>query len=220
MVSAYSGMLRRKYGSKLDEKANQYLSYLTEGSARMERLLRDLRAFTHVSTHAGPAPEIDAECRSPRDSGKPESSYRREPGTSDISALCPPSACTSFSLNSSFKTSLETRFITGATLLHVSTSRRNRTEMSGGFQFRITGSGLPLNTRRRSLECSNAFTQPQIIPVRVWALQSANVLSSGLEDASGWNLNSEEVRRFSLPFQQQRRDSADVQRAASTDSVG
>jgi PAS domain S-box-containing protein len=60
MVSAYSGMLRRKYGGTLDEKANQYLSYLTEGSARMERLLRDLRAFTHASTHAEPAPEIDA----------------------------------------------------------------------------------------------------------------------------------------------------------------
>ena len=84
MVSAYSGMLRRKYGSKLDEKANQYLSYLTEGSARMERLLRDLRAFTHVSTHAGPAPEIDANAVLRDDSGKPEGSYRREPGRSDI----------------------------------------------------------------------------------------------------------------------------------------
>jgi PAS domain S-box-containing protein len=60
MISAYSEMLRRKYGNRLDEKANQYLSYMTEGSARMERLLRDLRGFTHVSTHAGVAPEIDA----------------------------------------------------------------------------------------------------------------------------------------------------------------
>jgi light-regulated signal transduction histidine kinase (bacteriophytochrome) len=60
MISAYSAMLRRKYGNKLDEKADQYLSYLTEGSARMERLLRDLRAFTHVSTHSEPAPETDA----------------------------------------------------------------------------------------------------------------------------------------------------------------
>jgi PAS domain S-box-containing protein len=60
MVSAYSAMLRRKYGSKLDEKAHRYLSYLTEGSARMERLLRDLRAFTHASTHSEPAPQIDA----------------------------------------------------------------------------------------------------------------------------------------------------------------
>ena len=54
------------------------------------------------------------------------------------------------------------------------------------------------------MECSNAFTQLQIIPVRVWDLQSASALSSGLEDASGWNLNSEEVRRFSLHFQQQK----------------
>jgi PAS domain S-box-containing protein len=60
MVSAYSGLLRRKYGSKLDEKADQYLGYLMEGSARMERLLRDLRAFTQATTHAGTAPEIDA----------------------------------------------------------------------------------------------------------------------------------------------------------------
>ena len=60
MVSAYSGMLRRKYGTELDDKANRYLSYLIEGSARMERLLHDLRAFTHVSTHAESPPEIDA----------------------------------------------------------------------------------------------------------------------------------------------------------------
>jgi light-regulated signal transduction histidine kinase (bacteriophytochrome) len=53
-------MLRRKYANKLDEKANEYLSYLTEGSARMERWLRDLRALTRVSTHAGRAPEVDA----------------------------------------------------------------------------------------------------------------------------------------------------------------
>ncbi len=61
MVSAYSAMLRRKFADKLDEKANEYLGYLTEGSARMERLLRDLRAFTHVSANeGGPATEVDA----------------------------------------------------------------------------------------------------------------------------------------------------------------
>ena len=61
MVSAYSGMLRRKYAGELDDKAQLYLGYLTEGSARMERLLSALRAFTHASTHAGPPPETDAE---------------------------------------------------------------------------------------------------------------------------------------------------------------
>jgi hypothetical protein len=75
--------------------------------------------------------------------------------------------------------------------------------MFGDFQFRITGLGLPLNTGRKSLECSNAFTQLRIIPVRVWDLQSASELSSGVEDASGWNLNPEEVRHFSLRFPQQ-----------------
>lgn len=60
MVSTYTEMLRRKYGNVLDEKAHQYLGYVTEGSARMHRLLRDLRAFTHVATHSSPAPEVDA----------------------------------------------------------------------------------------------------------------------------------------------------------------
>jgi light-regulated signal transduction histidine kinase (bacteriophytochrome) len=61
MVSAYSDMLRRKYGSKLDKKAHEYLGYITEGSSRMEILLRDLRAFTHASiAQPGPAPATDA----------------------------------------------------------------------------------------------------------------------------------------------------------------
>jgi light-regulated signal transduction histidine kinase (bacteriophytochrome) len=54
-------MLRRKYGGKLDEKGHEYLGYIAEGSSRMESLLRDLRAFTHVSlAQAGPAPATDA----------------------------------------------------------------------------------------------------------------------------------------------------------------
>jgi PAS domain S-box-containing protein len=60
MVSTYSEMLRRKYGHILDETGNRYLNYVSEGSTRMDRLLRDLRAFTHVSTHVGLTPDTDA----------------------------------------------------------------------------------------------------------------------------------------------------------------
>jgi CheY-like chemotaxis protein len=76
--------------------------------------------------------------------------------------------------------------------------------MRGGSQFRTTESELPLNTRRKSLECSNAFTQPQIIPARVWASQYASALWSAAEDGSGLSLSSAEVQRFSLRFPPQK----------------
>ena len=62
MISTYGEMLKRKYGGKLDAKADEYLSYVIEGGNRMERLLHDLRAFTHASIdNDGPPPEVDAE---------------------------------------------------------------------------------------------------------------------------------------------------------------
>jgi light-regulated signal transduction histidine kinase (bacteriophytochrome) len=62
MVSTYGEMLRRKYGNQLDARAEEYIGYIVEGGSRMERLLRDLRAFTHASlaTH-GPPPIVDSQ---------------------------------------------------------------------------------------------------------------------------------------------------------------
>ncbi len=49
MVSAYSEMLRWKFGGQLGPAADKYIGYIVEGASRMEQLLRDLLAFTHVS---------------------------------------------------------------------------------------------------------------------------------------------------------------------------
>ncbi len=60
MVSAYGQMLEKKHSDKLNESAKEYLGFVIEGALRMERLLRDLRAFTRVSVRAGgPPPAID-----------------------------------------------------------------------------------------------------------------------------------------------------------------
>ena len=60
MVSAYGQMLERKHSDKLDGSAKEYLGFVIEGALRMERLLRDLRAFTRVSIGTdGPAPAIE-----------------------------------------------------------------------------------------------------------------------------------------------------------------
>src|SRR4051794_19318936 len=81
-----------------------------------------------------------------------------------------------------------------------STSTQSRTERAGGFQSRITASGSLRSIRRKSLECSNAFIQPQNMPVQAWALRFVSGSSTELEAAFGSNLNSDEVRRFTLQF--------------------
>jgi PAS domain S-box-containing protein len=49
MISTYGEMLQRKFGGQLGRQADEYIGYIVEGATRMERLLRDLRAFTHAS---------------------------------------------------------------------------------------------------------------------------------------------------------------------------
>ena len=62
MVSTYGEMLRRKYDNQLDARAEEYIGYIVEGGSRMERLLRDLRAFTHASLAAHePPPIVDSQ---------------------------------------------------------------------------------------------------------------------------------------------------------------
>jgi PAS domain S-box-containing protein len=62
MVSAYSEMLRREFGSKLGESGDEYIGYTIQGALRMEQLLKDLRAYTLVSTAAADsAVEIGAD---------------------------------------------------------------------------------------------------------------------------------------------------------------
>jgi light-regulated signal transduction histidine kinase (bacteriophytochrome) len=52
MVSAYSGLLRERYQGQLDEKADQYLAFVLEGSQRMRLLINDLLAYSRVSDGA------------------------------------------------------------------------------------------------------------------------------------------------------------------------
>lgn len=61
MISAYSELLRRKFGGKLGPQGDEYIGYAVDGAIRMERLLRDLRIYTQVSTgDQKPPGEIDS----------------------------------------------------------------------------------------------------------------------------------------------------------------
>jgi signal transduction histidine kinase len=52
MVSSYMGMLKRKYGKTLDENAQTYIQYATNGALRMQTLVNDLLAYSHAGTQA------------------------------------------------------------------------------------------------------------------------------------------------------------------------
>lgn len=49
MISIYGEMLQRKFGSKLGASGDEYIAFIMEGAARMEQLLKDLRAYAHSS---------------------------------------------------------------------------------------------------------------------------------------------------------------------------
>jgi PAS domain S-box-containing protein len=214
MISAYSAMLRRKYGNQLDQEANQYLNYLTEGIARMERLLRDLREFTHVSTNTGPAPEVDANVVL-RETLANLKVVLEENRAEVISGRLPTVCLHEFQLEQLFQNII-------GNAIHYRSDAAPRININAEpdgdvwrFSIQDNGMGIADRYRRKSLECSNAFTQLQIIQGRVWDLRSASVLLSGVEGASGWNLNWDEVRRSSLPFPQHN----NAQLISRTDSV-
>jgi signal transduction histidine kinase len=50
MVSVYTHMLKRRYGEKLGADADLFIQYAVEGAQRMEHLIKDLLAYTQVSS--------------------------------------------------------------------------------------------------------------------------------------------------------------------------
>jgi PAS domain S-box-containing protein len=52
MISSFTQLLERKYKDKLDQDANEYIHFVVDGSARMQKLLVNLLDFSRISTHA------------------------------------------------------------------------------------------------------------------------------------------------------------------------
>jgi len=50
MVSLYSEMLRKKYAGRLDEMADQFITFVVDGAHRMEMLLKDLLDYSQAGT--------------------------------------------------------------------------------------------------------------------------------------------------------------------------
>ncbi|MHB1357288.1 MAG: PAS domain S-box protein [Anaerolineae bacterium] len=59
MVASYTQLLAERYQGQLDAKADKYIAYAVEGAIRMQQLLKDLLAFSRLTTRANPFTETD-----------------------------------------------------------------------------------------------------------------------------------------------------------------
>lgn len=59
MVSAYTQLLAERYKGKLDENADKYIGYASEGATRMQVLIQDLLAFSRVGRNGIAKTSVD-----------------------------------------------------------------------------------------------------------------------------------------------------------------
>ena len=59
MVSNYLGLLKRKYGTKLEQRAVEYIDFAVGGAQRMNRLLKDLLSYSRIGTRDAKLEEVE-----------------------------------------------------------------------------------------------------------------------------------------------------------------
>lgn len=61
MVASYTELLAQRYRGKLDERADKYIFYASDGAKRMQRLVADLLAYSRVGSQGKPLVPVQTE---------------------------------------------------------------------------------------------------------------------------------------------------------------
>ncbi len=59
MVASFTRLLKQRYGQQLDENANEYINFATDGVERMRVLINDLLAYSRVDTTSNKLESVD-----------------------------------------------------------------------------------------------------------------------------------------------------------------
>lgn len=59
MMTSFSQLLEKRYKDKLDQTAGEYISFIVDGAARMQRLIDDILLFSRVTTRALPFEPVE-----------------------------------------------------------------------------------------------------------------------------------------------------------------
>lgn len=59
MINSFLVLLQKKYGDKLDPKAQQYIHFATDGALRMRQIILDLLEFSRVGVHLDRIEKVD-----------------------------------------------------------------------------------------------------------------------------------------------------------------
>ena len=61
MITSFSQLLAKRYSGQLDEEADNIISFVVDGAKRMDRLIQDILAYSHVSSQARTFESINCE---------------------------------------------------------------------------------------------------------------------------------------------------------------